>query len=197
MYKLTILFSFLTLYSSIGLMDSYKISFNNENASYILQIHNGEFVFDDNQPNVTVTYMGGNSADTDKPPLDSNQGKLYMITKGATWQQGLKIGEEDISDPAGKIGAEDISDPIGREIGEEDIGDDLGKIGEEDIGDDAGKIGEEDIGDPAGREIGGVFDSENLIILSFEFVTVLEQKIAIPESGLFINIKEDKFILLK
>ena len=209
MYKLTILFSFLTLYSSIGLMDSYKIAFNTENASYTLQIHNGEFVFDDNQPNVTVTYMGDNSADTDKPPLDSTQGKFYKITKGATWQQGLKIGAIDIGDVAGIIGEEDISDIIGREIGEEDIGDAAGKIGEEDISDDVGKIGEEDIGDdlgiigeidwgdPVGREIGGVFDSENLIILSFEFVAVLDQKIEIPERGLLVYIKGDKFVLFK
>ena len=92
MYKLTILFFFLTAFNSQSLMDSYKITFDNENATYILQIKEGSLVMK-NQPNVTVTAIVENNpaADTDK-----KTSKIYKITKGATWQEGLKIGEEDI-----------------------------------------------------------------------------------------------------
>ena len=78
MYKLTILFFFLTAFSSQSLMNSYKITFDNENASYTLEIDNGSLVFENNQPDVTVMTVGDDSADTDKAP--NKHGKVYKIT---------------------------------------------------------------------------------------------------------------------
>ena len=39
-------------------MVNYKITFENENVSYILKIENGSLVFENDQPNVTVTAEG-------------------------------------------------------------------------------------------------------------------------------------------
>ena len=107
MYKLTMFFFLLTAFSSQGLMDSYKITFNNEDATYTLEIDNGSLVFENNQPNVTVTAIGNDATDTDKNTV----GKIYKITKGATWQEGLKIDKEDVIDTE-KIGGEDVIDAL-------------------------------------------------------------------------------------
>ena len=105
MYKLTMLFFFLTVCSSQGLIDHYKIIFDNENASYTLQIEKDCLVFENNQPNVSVIEVGTSGTNTDKNI--NAAGKFYKITKGATFEEGLKIGGEDVID-IGKIGAEDI-----------------------------------------------------------------------------------------
>ena len=132
-YKLTMLFFFLTVYSSQSLTDNYKITFENENASYLLNINNGGLVFENNQPNVTITAIDDNNAadsaqeqpfdstqeqpfdSTQEQPFDSTQGKIYKITKGATFEDGLKIGADDNIDVEGKIGEEDDID-IEKEI---------------------------------------------------------------------------------
>ena len=86
MYKLTILFFLLTTIGSQSLMDNCKIIFNNENASYTLNIDSGSLRFENNQPDVMVVVVGDDSADTDKAPLGSAQeppsssGKIYKVT---------------------------------------------------------------------------------------------------------------------
>ena len=101
MYKLLILFFFLTVFSSQSLMDSYQLKFANENASYILQIKEGSLTME-NQPDVIVTVIAGNNSDTDK-----KTNKIYKITKGSSFEEGLKIGGEDLVS-TDKIGGEDI-----------------------------------------------------------------------------------------
>ena len=181
MYKLTILFFFLTAFNSQSLMDSYKITFDNENASYILQIKEGNLVME-NQPNVTITAIVENNpvADTEKPPFDSAQGRVYKITKGATFEDGLKIRREHATD--------------------------VDKIGEEDAV-DIDKIGEEDVVD-IDREIDALlFDTKDHqayeIVLSYALVTVVEkssnvkQQFAIGDNGLFVYIDRNELSLFK
>ena len=105
MYKLTILFFLLITYSSQGLITSHKITFENKEATYILHIKEGSLVFENNQPNVTVTTYEetSSSSNTDKAP--SAPGKNYKITKGGTWQDGLKIGAVNPPDPVREMNA--------------------------------------------------------------------------------------------
>ena len=92
-YKLIILSFFLTAFNSQSLINNYKIIFENENATYTLKIDNSSLVFENGQPNVTVTADGNNSSNVDKASNTSRN--TYQITKGSTWQNGLKIGETD------------------------------------------------------------------------------------------------------
>ena len=210
MYKLTILFFFLTAFNSLSLTDTYEIIFDNENASYTLDIDNDDLVFEDNQPNVTVTPIGDDSDNTDKPP--SASGKIYKITKGATWQQGLKIGKDDevAGDRIGgddavagaKIGADDAV--AGAKIGEDDevAGD---RIGEDDAVAGA-KIGGDDevAGDKAGNPLlFGIKEHQDYeIMLSYEAIAVVDkssnQKTAFPiEDGVYLIIADGKFAFFR
>ena len=174
MYKLTMLFFFLTAYSSQSLMNNYKIVFENEDATYTLKIDNGSLAFENDQPGVTVTADGVNSVDTNKAPFGSAQEppstsrKTYKITKGATFEEGLKIGGND-EVAIDKIGAED-GVATDREM------------------------------NPL---LFGVKDHQAYeIILSYELVTVVEKssktKTVFPiEDGVYLRISGDKFGLFK
>jgi len=179
MYKLTILFFFLITYNSQNLTTTYKITFENKEAAYTLQIKEGNLVFENNQPDITVTAdeKDNRDANTEK---ETTLGKIYKITKGATWQEGLKIGDTD-----------DIS---------------ISKIGDTD-GIDINKIGETD-GIDIDREANPLLlEVKNHhayeISLGFEFVTVVEkstksdQKITIPEKGLYVHVLENEFRLFE
>ena len=192
MYKLTILFFFLTAFSSQGLMDSYKITFDNENASYTLQIKEGGLVFE-NQPNVTVTAIANSNPSTD---IDTKTSIIYKITKGATFENGLKIGEVDeIGVGAKEIGATDEIGVGAKEIGESDELDAFKEIG-----------GADEIGVGA-KEIGSLFGVGNHqaceIMLSYDLLVVVvkssNEKTVFPisEKGLYLIISGDKFGLLR
>ena len=163
-YKLTMLFFILTAFSSQSLTNNYKIIFENENASYILKIDNGSLVFKNDQPDVRVTAVSNNSADIGKV---NTSGKIYKITKGKTWQEGLKIGGDDAVNGF-KIGGDDVVNGF--------------------------------------KETNLLFNVEDhhtcKIILSFEFVTIVEQSSNVKQQfpindALFINIKGNKFSLFK
>ena len=176
MYKLTILLFFLITYNS--LIYTYHLKFANKDTTYTLQIKKGSLIMN-NQPDVSiVVYQEGNnnSVDTDKGHFDSNQetqnnlGKIYKITKGSTFEEGLKIGGLDDIYGEGKIG------------GLDDI------YGE-------GKMN---------SLLFGVKDHQAYqIILSYEFITILEklskEKTSIPisEDGVYLNIVGDKFRVFK
>ena len=209
MYKLTILFFFLTAFNSQGLMDQYQLKFANENATYTLEIKEGSLVME-NQPDVTVTAIAENNPDTDKAPFDAAQGRVYKITKGATFEEGLKIGEVDEIDAGFKeIGESDEIDAGFKEIGASDeIDAGFKEIGaSDDI--DAGfkEIGAVDDIDAGFKEIGTLFGIGNHqaceIVLGYELLTVVEKynnkktMFAIPEKGVYLIISDDKFGLLR
>ena len=187
MYKLTILFFFLTAFNSQSLTDSYQLKFANENATYTLLIKEGNLVME-NQPDVTVIEKSNPSDDTDK-----KTNKIYKITKGATFEEGLKIGGIDIDDVT--------------RIGEIDIDDVDGKIGEIIIDDVDGKIGGIDIEDVDRIKENTLFETEDYdayeIKLGYELVMILEQstnalqKIDIPENGFYIYIVGNELILFE
>ena len=211
MYKLTILFFFLTAFSSTGLMDSYKITFEYDYASYILNINDGELIFENNQPYVTVTPIGDNADNTDKAPPNGS-GKIYKITKGATFEEGLKIGAMD------GIAAEKIGEMDGvsvEKIGGMD-GVSVDKIGEmDDIAVD--KIGEmDDVSVEKIGEMDGVSGDKEInpllfgvkehqayeIVLSYALVTVVEKsskmKTEFPiANGVYLIISDGKFAFFK
>ena len=175
MYKLTILFFFLTAFNSQSLTDSYQLKFVNENATYILQIKEGNLVME-NQPDVTVTAIveSNSSINTDK-----KTNKIYKITKGATFEEGLKIGAED--------------EIITKEIGEED------EITTKEIG------GEDEI-NTGGREMNLLFGTKDHqayeIVLSYALVTVVEksnnEKTIFPiADGAYLIIADGKFALFR
>ena len=211
MYKLTILFFILTAFNSQSLTDDYKITFENEYASYILKINNGDIVFENNQPYVTVTQIGDNVANTDKAP--TNPGKIYKITKGSSFEAGLKIGGMDDIEIEKIGGTDDIEiEKIGEtdEIEIEKIGgtDDIEieKIGEtDDI--EIEKIEGDDKIDFDGK-INLLLSGEKehqayYIILSYAVVTIVEkssnakQQFVIDDAGLFVYINGDKFNLFR
>ena len=203
MYKLTILFFFLTAFSSQGLMDSYKITFDNENATYTLQIKEGSLVFE-NQPNVTVTAIADSNPSAD---IDKTTSKIYKITKGASFENGLKIGASDDIDAFKEIGETDDIDAF-KEIGaSDDIDAGFKEIGASDEIDAGFKeIGASDEID-AFKEIGSLLGVGNHqaceIMLSYELLVVVvkssNEKTMFPisEKGLYLIISGDKFGLLR
>ena len=198
MYKLTMLFFFLTAFNSLSLTDTYEIIFDNENASYTLDIVNDDLVFEDNQPNVTVTPIGDDSDNTDKPP--STSGKIYKITKGDTWQQGLKIGKDDAV-AAAKIGGDD-------EVAGDRIGADDGVAGDRIGADDAvagAKIGADDAVAAAkeGSLLFGIKEHQAYeISLSYNAIVLVDissnEKTVFPiEDGVYLIIADGKFAFFR
>ena len=188
MYKLTILFFILTAFNSQSLINTYQLIFENKEATYMLQVKEGNLIFE-NQPNVKVKIHGDSASDTE--PSSSAQGKIYKITKGASFEEGLKIGEIDIDDidRIGEIIIEDID-----RIGGIDI-EDIDRIGEIII-DDIDRIKED-----------ALFKTDDCyayeIKLGYELVRIIaqsrnsEQKIEIPENGFYIYIVGNELILFE
>ena len=197
MYKLTILFFFLTAFSSQGLMDVYQLKFENKDATYTLQVNNGSLVFE-NQPDVTVVEYGNAAVDNEQ----SASGKIYKIMPNATWQEGLKIGGMDIENYS-QIGTEIIDDVT--RIGAEII-DDYSRIGAVII-EDYSRIGAEIIGDYSRIKEIASFKTEDYdaceIKLGYELIIIkensinTEQKIEISENGFYIYIIENELILFE
>lgn len=165
MYKLTILFFLLTTYCSQSLTDNYKITFDNENASYTVKIDNGSLIFENNQPDVTVTTPFGSTQE-----LPNSSGKIYKITKGGTWQEGLKIGANDETEMP-KIGGNGDTD--------------ISKI------DETNNIFS--IEDHHTYDIKLSFKFVTVVEKSGN----IKQQFEIPTTGLFVYIKGNKFGLLK
>ena len=192
MYKLAILFFFLTAFNSQSLIDSYHLKFSNENATYTLQIKEGNLIME-NQPNVTVTAIADNNPITD---TDKQTNKIYKITKGATFEGGLKIGGTDDIEIE-KIGGEDQVEI--EKIGEtDDI--EIEKIGEEDQI-EIEKIGEADDVDVEGK-IGIKEHQAYEIVLSYASVMVVEkssnEKTTFPiENGVYLIIADGKFAFFR
>ena len=200
MYKFAILFLLLITYNSQSLTSTYKLTFENQDAEYTLQVKEGKLVFENNQPNVTITtHEAANSAATTNQ-TSHNFGKFYKITKGTTWQHGLKIGDSDGIDIV-RIGDTDGIDIV-RIAGSDDII--IINTGDMDP-DDIAKIGGMDnieIVREANSLLLEVKDCHDYdISLGFDFITVVEkstqaiQKVAIPEKGLYINVLGDTFRL--
>ena len=121
MYKLTILFFFLIAFNSQSLTDTYQLIFENKEATYTLQIKEGSLVFE-NQPGIKLKVNSANASNTDN--TSNTKGKMYKITKGTTFEEGLKIGGIDIEDAAReKIGAMDIEDAAREKVGAIEVDD--------------------------------------------------------------------------
>ena len=167
MYKFAILFLLLITYNSQSLTSTYKLTFENQEAAYTLQVKEGKLVFENNQPNVTITtHEAANSAATTNQ-MTHEFGKFYKITKGTTWQHGLKIGGMDNIEIVRIGGMDDIE--IVRIGGSDDIDivriagtDDIIIINTGDMNpDDIAKIGEMD-----DIEIVRIAGSDDIIIIN-------------------------------
>ena len=174
MYKFTMLFFFLIAFNSQSLIDTYQLIFENKDAAYTLQVKEGGLIFE-NQPDVNVKVHNEHTANT-----SNTKGKIYKIVKGATFEEGLKIGAIAI--------------------------DDISKIGEIAI-DDISKIGAIIIDDVSRIKEDALFKTEDCyayeIKLDYEFVRIAEQstdavqKIEIPENGFYIYIVGNELILFE